>query len=97
MLSNGFDVSSKELRHLTAAEPHFLVRRIHFYRQRDHAVARLEQNLVVALETWGFAVRRVPLYREGMELRCLDQLSDKARQWLVSCWGQKSSLVVTIV
>lgn len=49
-----------------------------------------------ALEALGFVVRRVPLYREGMELRCLDQLSEKARHRLVDCWKQKSSLIVTL-
>lgn len=49
-----------------------------------------------SLEALGFSVRRVPLYREGMELRCLDQLSEKQARRLVDCWEQKSSLVVTL-
>ena len=53
-------------------------------------------EIIEALEAWGFAVRRVPLYREGMELRCLDQLDEGAAGRLVECWEQKSSLIVTI-
>ena len=49
-----------------------------------------------ALEALGFAVRRVPLYREGMELRCLDLLSEKQACRLIDCWKQKSSLIVTL-
>jgi O-methyltransferase involved in polyketide biosynthesis len=49
-----------------------------------------------ALEALGFAVRRVPLYREGMELRCLERLNENQARRLMDCWKQKSSLVVTL-
>lgn len=74
------------------------------YKVLDAAVKRDRSNMgwqsagetVEALEPLGLAVQRVPLYREGMELRCLDQLSDKAAHRLMDCWEQKSSLVVTL-
>ena len=65
-------------------------------RDRSQMGWQSADEITEALEALGFAVRRVPLYREGMELRCLDRLSEKAVGRLIDCWEQKSSLVVTL-
>jgi len=57
---------------------------------------RSGKEMTAALQGLGFSVRRVPLYRDGMELRCLGQVGDKAAARLVSTWQEKSSLVVSL-
>lgn len=44
----------------------------------------------------GFAARRVPLWREGLELRCMERVGDAAAERLRATWAEKSSLVVSL-
>ena len=65
-------------------------------RDRSKMGWRSADEIADALEAWGFSVRRVPLYRKGMELRSLEQVGPDAAERLVAAWKQKSSLVVTL-
>ncbi len=49
-----------------------------------------------ALRELGFAVRRVPLWREGLELRCMERVGAEAAERLRTTWAEKSSLVVSV-
>lgn len=49
-----------------------------------------------ALRELGFAVRRVPLWREGLELRCMERVGGAAAERLRATWAEKSSLVVSV-
>lgn len=74
------------------------------YSVLDHQVGRdrsrigwqTSEGIICALQQKGFVVQRVPLYREGMELRCLQKVSTHAADRLKDCWSQKSSLVATL-
>ena len=49
-----------------------------------------------ALRELGFVVRRVPLWRDGLELRCMERVGDEAAERLRVTWAEKSSLVVSV-
>ena len=49
-----------------------------------------------ALEAFGFEVRRVPLWRESLDLRCMERVSEGAARELKATWQEKSSLVATV-
>ncbi len=77
---------------------------VELYRILDKSVKRNRSKMgwqsadeiADALESIGFSVRRVPLYREGLELRCLKRVGPDAATRLVAAWEKKSSLVVTL-
>ncbi len=64
-------------------------------RNRSKMSWRNVNEIEEALANLGFSVRRVPLYREGMELNCLKFAGEEAADKLRTCWQQKNSLVVT--
>lgn len=53
-------------------------------------------EIVAAVEEFGFVVKRVPLYRRGLTLWCLDQLEPEAADRLVDAWSKMSALVITL-
>ena len=65
-------------------------------RNRSQASWRNPYEIERALTAMGFAVRKEPLYRFGMKLRCLNQTDVATAQRLIACWKQKTSLVVTL-
>lgn len=65
-------------------------------RDRSKMSWRSAEEIARKLEDLGFTVRRVPLYRDGMELRCLERVGADAAKRLRSCWRQKSSIVATV-
>lgn len=65
-------------------------------RDRSQMTWDTADKIVEELTDLGFAVRRVPLYRPGMELRCLDALSKDAAARLLASWESKSSIVASV-
>lgn len=65
-------------------------------RDRSQMTWDTADKIVEELTDLGFAVRRVPLYRPGMELRCLDALSKDAAACLLASWESKSSIVASV-
>ncbi|MBP3892476.1 MAG: hypothetical protein J6D34_00365 [Atopobiaceae bacterium] len=53
-------------------------------------------EISAALEEFGFAVRRVPLYRDGLIMWCMGEMEPDAAKRLVSAWKEMSALVVTL-
>lgn len=65
-------------------------------RDRDKNGWRNSDQIVENLTSMGFAVRRVPLWREGMEMRCFEKVGEDAAEKLRATWQKKSSLVITV-
>lgn len=65
-------------------------------RSREQNGWRNIDEMTDALEGYGFVVRRVPLYREGLALWCLGEMEREAAERLVAAWSEMSSLVVTL-
>lgn len=53
-------------------------------------------EISAALEEFGFVVKRVPLYRDGLIMWCLGEMEPDAADRLVRAWKDMSALVVTL-
>lgn len=65
-------------------------------RSRETNGWRTIDEIQAALEEFGFAVKRVPLYRDGLVLWSLDKMDADAADRLVDAWSNMSCLVVTL-
>ena len=74
------------------------------YKALDHRVGRSRNangwqtidEITDAIEDFGFAVKRVPLYRRELPLWCLEKLDPNAADRLIVAWQGMSSLIVTL-
>lgn len=65
-------------------------------RSREQNGWRNIDEICDALHEFGFEVKRVPLYRDGLLLWCLGQMEPDAADRLTAAWRQMSALIVTL-
>lgn len=68
----------------------------HVGRDRSKMTWCSADEVTDALVELGFNVRRVPLYRDGMDLLCLRHMDEAAAEKLRACWRSKSAIVATV-